>query len=446
GLATAGHAAAQPVHIVESGPAAGVVGAAALAEALGEPRLITFDMGGTTAKAGLVEHGSIGRTEALEVGAGVMAGSRLLVGAGYLLKLPAIDLAEVGAGGGSLCRLDPAGAPKVGPDSAGAVPGPVCYRQGGQEPTITDCNLALGYLDPAGLAGGALPLDMEAARAVIATRLAAPLGLSVEAAAAGMIRLAAASMMRAIRAVTVERGRDPREFALLAFGGNGPLFATAIAEALGITRVIVPPLPGVFSAFGLLVARMEHHLTQSLRARLPGADPAPLRAALAALEAEATRRLHHDGFPPARQTRQRAALARYLGQSSEIPVPLPAGEAWPEALPELFACAHEATYGFRADPGEPVELMGLAVTAAGRPEAPLLPAAIPPATQPTPAWRRAWFPDQGWTETPVTDRAGLRALGAGPLIVQEYDATTLVPAGWHAALDGFGAIRLHRRP
>jgi N-methylhydantoinase A len=261
-----------------------------------------------------------------------------------------------------------------------------------------------------------------------------------------MIRLAAAAMMRAIRAVTVERGRDPRDFALLAFGGNGPLFATAIAEALGIARIIVPPLPGVFSAFGLLVARMEHHLTRSLRARLPGADPAPLRAALAALDAEAGRRLQADGFPPARQTLRRAALARYLGQSSEIPVPLPDGADWPAALPERFAQAHEATYGFRADAGEPVELMGLAVTAAGLGEAPLVPAAIPPAAAPTPARRRAWFPESAWVETRVTDRAGLRQPAHGPLIVQEYDATTLVPAGWDAALDAFGAIRLRHRP
>ena len=244
-----------------------MVGGAALADRLDEPRVITFDMGGTTAKAGLVENGEVLRSEALEVGAGVMAGSRLLVGAGYLLKLPAIDLAEVGAGGGSICRLDAGGAPKVGPDSAGAEPGPVCYGRGGTEPTITDCNLVLGYLDPAGLVGGALKLDVEAARAAIARSLAEPLHRSVEEAAYGMLRLASASMMRAIRAVSVERGRDPRQFALLAFGGNGPLFAAAIAAELGITRVIVPPLPGVFSAFGLLVADTEHHATRSLRMR-----------------------------------------------------------------------------------------------------------------------------------------------------------------------------------
>ncbi|MDE2581607.1 MAG: hydantoinase/oxoprolinase family protein, partial [Rhodospirillales bacterium] len=445
GLASAEFAAAQPVHIIESGPAAGVVGSKALAGALEEPRLITFDMGGTTAKAGLVENGEVLRTEALEVGAGVMAGSRLLVGAGYLLKLPAIDLAEVGAGGGSICRLDAAGAPKVGPESAGADPGPVCYGAGGTEPTITDCNLVLGYLDPGGLVGGAMRLDPKAAREAVAAKLARPLGLSVEAAASGMLRLAAASMMRAIRAVSVERGRDPRDFALLAFGGNGGLFAAAIAAELGIGRVIVPPLPGVFSAFGLLVAETEHHASRSLRAVAGEADPGAVGAALAALEAEGLARLAADGFAQGRCVLRRAALARYVGQSSEISVALPAGDAagWLAALPALFGAAHERTYGFRAGEAEPVELMGLSVIARGLPEAPRLPAAIPPAAADVPASRRAWFEGAGWVETPVVDRAGLAAgTLRGPLIVQEYDATCLVPAGAEAAVDRFGAIRV----
>ncbi|MBW4093578.1 MAG: hydantoinase/oxoprolinase family protein [Proteobacteria bacterium] len=445
GLASAGFAAAQPVHIIESGPAAGVVGAAALAATLGEPRLITFDMGGTTAKAGLVENGEVLRTEALEVGAGVMAGSRLLVGAGYLLKLPAIDLAEVGAGGGSICRLDAAGAPKVGPESAGADPGPVCYGVGGTDPTITDCNLVLGYLDPGGLVGGAMKLDLAAARAAVATRLAEPLGLTIEAAAAGMLRVAAASMMRAIRAVSVERGRDPRDFALLAFGGNGGLFAAAIAAELGIRRIIVPPLSGVFSAFGLLVAETEHHATRSLRAPLAGADAGPIGAALEALEQEGLARLAADGFPPARCMLRRSALARYVGQSSEITVPLPPGpaDAWLAGLPERFGAEHERTYGFRAGPEEPVELMGLAVIARGVANAPRVPATIPPAAANVPPTRRAWFADTGWVETKVTDRAGLAAKPLrGPAIIQEYDATCLVPASAEASLDPFGAIRL----
>ena len=452
GLATAGFAAAQPARIVESGPAAGVVGGAALAKRLGEARVVTFDMGGTTAKAGLVEDGEAARTEAMEIGAGVMAGSRLLVGAGYMLKLPAIDLAEVGAGGGSLCRLDAAGAPKVGPESAGADPGPVCYAKGGTVATITDCNLVLGYLDPAGLAGGALPLDVAAARAAVARDLAGPMGCGIEPAAWGMLRVASANMMRAIRAVSVERGRDPRDAALLAFGGNGPLFAAWIAAELGVRRIIVPPMPGVFSAFGLLVAESEHHATRSLRMLVEQADPGTLQAALDQLAAEGAARLAEDGFPPERHVFQRAAMARYLGQSSETAVALPDGGAAEllRALPELFGAEHARTYGFRAPPEEPVELVAVSVTARGLPDRPRLPDAVPPAVPPArcevPAGRHAWFPGAGWMEIPVLDRESVAGQKRrGPLIVQEYDATCLVPEGAAVTVDGFGNLRVTLR-
>ncbi len=449
GLASASFAAAQPAHIVESGPAAGVVGGAALAARLGEDRVITFDMGGTTAKAGLVENGEVLRSEALEVGGGVMTGSRLLVGAGYMLKLPAIDLAEVGAGGGSICRLDAAGAPKVGPESAGADPGPACYGRGGILPTITDCNLVLGYLDPAGLAGGALPLDAAAAREAVAQYLAKPMGCSVEEAAFGMLRLAAATMMRAIRAVSVERGRDPRQFTLLAFGGNGPLFAAAIAAELGIRLVLIPPMPGLFSAFGLLVGDTEHHVSRSLRLRI-GATPAPNEIArvqdlLNALTATGTERLREDGFNGDCSAFILSGAARYVGQSTEIPVKLPTTDAATllSELPELFAAEHERTYGFRAPADEPVELMGLSLIARGIPDSPRLPAAIPPAAARVPASRLAWFPGQGWIETKVLDRASLTSTTLpGPLIIQEYDATCLVPPNATASLDPFGNICL----
>jgi N-methylhydantoinase A len=444
GLASASFAAESPAHIIESGPAAGVVGGAALARRLDEPRIITFDMGGTTAKAGLVENGEVLRSEAIEVGGGVMAGSRLLVGAGYMLKLPAIDLAEVGAGGGSICRLDSAGAPKVGPDSAGASPGPVCYGKGGTAPTITDCNMVLGYLDPGGLTGGAMRLDLEAARVAVHRDLAVPLGLSIEAAAHGMLRLASATMMRAIRAVSVERGRDPREFAMLAFGGNGPLFAAGLAAELGIVRVIIPPLPGVFSAFGLLVADAEHHARQSIRVRLDAADPAHIGGIIAALTKAGLQRLVRDGFSADQQVSQRAASARYAGQSSEIEVALPAGEITPGLIAALFAAEHERTYGFRAPDGEPVELIGLSVMARGLPEQPRLPRRVPPFTQAVPTSRRTWFADDGWVDTPVIDRAGLSGTVAGPMIIQEYDATCLVPKGMTVRLDDFGNIRLTR--
>ena len=400
GLASAEFAAAAPAHIIESGPAAGVVGGAALARRLDEPRLITFDMGGTTAKAGLVEDGEVLRSEAIEVGGGVMVGSRLLVGAGYLLKLPAIDLAEVGAGGGSICRLDAAGAPKVGPDSAGADPGPVCYGRGGTAPTITDCNLVLGYLDPGGLVGGALKLDLDAARGGDRARPGrADAAARSRQAAFGMLRLASATMMRAIRAVSVERGRDPRQFALLAFGGNGPLFAAGIAAELGIGRVIVPPMPGVFSAFGLLVADTEHHASRSLRMRLDAADPAQIAAVLAALTAgrrrpAGARRLSRPSAGRSAPPRWPAMSASRARSRCRCRTARRRSCCWRE-LPARFGAEHERTYGFRAPADEPVELIGLSVIARGLPDRPRLPARIPPVPSVVPASRRAWFPEAG---------------------------------------------------
>ncbi len=443
GLASPEFAAHFPAHIVESGPAAGVVGAAALARLLGEERLISFDMGGTTAKAGLVEAGEVLRAEAMEVGGGVLAGARLLVGAGYMLKLPAIDLAEVGAGGGSICTIDAAGAPQVGPESAGAEPGPVCYGRGGTLPTITDCNLVLGYLDPAGLAGGVVRLDRAAAAGAIEARIARPLGLSLAAAAHGMLRLAAASMMRAVRAVTVERGRDPRDFSLLAFGGNGGLFAASMAAELGIARIIVPPLPGLFSAFGLLVADTEHHLARSFRTRVGEAEPKAVAAVLGALTAEADARLDAEGFAPERRRLAFSALARYAGQSSEIAVRLANGQSLAENFSEEFAHAHERTYGFRAPAGEAVEIVGFSLIARGVPEEARLPERLAPAEADAEQRRSCWFPDSGWREVRILGRRALgAAAAAGPMIVQEYDATTLVPPGASAMRDDFGNIRI----
>jgi N-methylhydantoinase A len=285
-------------------------------------------------------------------------------------------------------------------------------------------------------------LDLQAARAAISRDLAEPLGLSVEEAAHGMLRLASATMMRAIRAVSVERGRDPRQFTMLAFGGNGPLFAAGIASELGISRIIIPPLPGVFSAFGLLVADAEHHARQSIRVQLDVADPDRINRIIAGLTDAGRHRLASDGFAPARQVFQRAASVRYAGQSSEIEVGLPDGAVTPETIAELFADEHEKTYGFRAPAGEAVELIGLSVMARGLPEQPRLPTRIRPFAQAVPAARRAWFAGEGWVDTKVTDRAGLTGSVRGPLIVQEYDATCLVPKGMTAQVDDFGNIRL----
>ena len=244
GLMTANAAAERPCNIIESGPAAGVVGAQALARKMGLSKIISFDMGGTTAKASIIENGEVTRSPEYAVGAGIMIGSRLLTGAGYPLKIPAIDLAEVGAGGGSHIWIDPAGSLQVGPSSAGAVPGPVCYELGGTEPTVTDANVVLGYLNPEALCGGEVRINSKKSWEALEKKIAHPLHQTVEDAAYGTHRIAASNMIRAIKAVSSERGRDVRDYALFAFGGNGPLFAAVLAEALQMKRIVVPPSPG----------------------------------------------------------------------------------------------------------------------------------------------------------------------------------------------------------
>ena len=447
GLTSADEAARRPVNIVESGPAGGVVGALAMAADIGRDDLVTFDMGGTTAKAALIEGGIISRSAEFQVGGGILTGSRLMTGAGYLVRMPAIDLAEVGAGGGSLIAIDAGGSMQVGPESAGADPGPVCYGTGGSAPTITDANVALGYLNPHHLVGGALPIDAARAVDALKRQIAQPLGVSVEEAAYGAHRIVASNMIRAIRAVSTERGRDPRGYTLVAFGGNGPVFGAAMARALDIRRVVVPPAPGLFSSFGLLTADVEHHLSRTFRALLRGLDKGALNQAWDALVAEARRRLAADDYGGEAARIERHASLHYQGQTYELTVPVPDGpldDAALAALEEAFGAEHERTYGHRAGPEEPVELVTLRVLGRGvRPGAPPLRigAAAGPAS--APATRRAYFgPESGWCEAAVVGRADLAQAREGPLIVEEYDATCVVPPGVHAALNEAGCIAL----
>ena len=296
GLTTAEMASEMPVHVIESGPVAGVVGAQALARKIGLRKVITFDMGGTTAKASIIENGEVTRATEYSVGAGIMIGSRLLSGAGYLLKVPAIDLAEVGAGGGSHVWIDPAGSLQVGPSSAGAVPGPVCYDIGGNEATVTDANVVLGYLNAEYLVGGALKINARKARDVFREKIARPLGVPVEHAAYGTHQIAASNMIRAIKVVSSERGRDVRDYALFAFGGNGPLFAAVTAEALQMRRIVVPPSPGVFSSFGLLFSEIEHHHSRTFWRVVRDTDTGVIAEAITNLESEALAALEAQGF------------------------------------------------------------------------------------------------------------------------------------------------------
>ena len=447
GLTSAEEAARRPVNIVESGPAGGVVGALAMAGDIGQDDLVTFDMGGTTAKAALIEGGVISRSAEFQVGGGILTGSRLMTGAGYLVRMPAIDLAEVGAGGGSLIAIDAGGSMQVGPESAGADPGPVCYGQGGTAPTITDANVALGYLNPDYLVGGALPIDAAKAIDALRTQIAAPLGVSVEEAAFGAHRIVASNMIRAIRAVSTERGRDPRGYTLVAFGGNGPVFGAAMAQALDIRRVVVPPAPGLFSSFGLLTADVEHHLARTFRELLRGIDKAALNARWDALAEDARQRLAADGYGGEAGGIERHASLHYQGQTYELTVPVPDGpldDAVLAALEEAFHAEHERTYGHRAGAEEPVELVTLRVLGRGR-----RPAAPPPRIDhgagraPGTATRRAYFgPEHGWCGATVIGRADLAEGREGPLIVEEYDATCVVPPGVSAALNAAGCIVL----
>jgi N-methylhydantoinase A len=431
------------------GPAGGVVGAQALARSIGLPKIITFDMGGTTAKASIVEDGELTRAHECEVGGGVIAGSRLLTGAGYTLKVPAVDLAEVGAGGGSVVWIDAGRALQVGPNSAGAMPGPVCYGLGGTEPTITDASAVLGYINPDYLVGGSVRLNAEGSRTALVEKIARPLGLSVEQAAYGAHEIATANMIRAIKAVSTERGRDPREFALLAFGGNGPLFAARMAEALGIGRIVVPPSPGLFSSFGLLYARVEHHYSRTFRRLLRIVEHDELTGAWSDMEFEARAQLAAEGFEGEQVRIERQANLQYQGQTFELTVPVPDGpldERAIAAIEEAFGQEHERTYGHRAGVDEPVELVTITVIAREAGERPNVPTRLEPrrSQRPSrPTSRRAYFgPSFGWRETPILRRDDLASIQSGPLVIEEYDATCLVPPGARVWLDEFANISI----
>ena len=445
-------AARKPMYCIESGPAAGVIGAAEIGARLGQADLISFDMGGTTAKASIVEGGQVLLAPECEVGGGMNAGHRLLRGAGYVLRVPTIDIAEVSAGGGSIAWVDRAGGLQIGPRSAGAVPGPVCYAAGGTEPTVSDADVALGFLNPEHLLGGSFPIDAGRARAALHERLAAPAGLTETETAWGVHTLANVKMGGALRAVSSERGRDPRRFAMIAFGGSGPVHAAGLAASLGIGHVIVPPSPGVFSAFGLLFAEVEHHFVQTLNQPLAALDVEQANAILDRIGGECRVLLAREGFVGARQRLQIQVDARYEGQTSELTVDLPVERFSIAALPAIkaaFAREHRRSYGYSVE--EPVQVASLRVigrgishrdrSAAGAGG----PGVAPPASPACPPGeRRVYFgPGHGWLSTPVVGRAALGAGGsAGPLIVEEYDSTTVVPPGWRAAAAAHGCMAL----
>ena len=446
GLTTSEAASRLPMHIIESGPAGGVIGSQSIANASGIENVITFDMGGTTAKTSMITRGEVTRALDMQVGGGIMHGSRLMTGAGYALKVPAIDLAEVGAGGGSILSIDAGGSLKAGPESAAASPGPVCYDAGGKQPTITDANVILGYINPDHLVGGAVKLNKEKASQVFKEKIADPLGLSLDAAAYGAHLISASNMIRAIKAVSTERGRDPRSYSLFAFGGNGPLFAAGMAQSIGISRVVIPPSPGLFSSFGLLYADVEHHYSRTFRTLLSDADPAVLNRAWNGLAKEALEELKNEGFAGSQADIERSASLHYKGQIYELSVPAPQGKLDNDKLLELaerFGQEHEIVYGHRAGPEEPVELVNIAVIGRGIPETSRVPRGLKTEKLDSlkSVSRLAYFGEgHGWLDTSIITRSSLEKSVPGPAIVEEYDATCLIPPGASAKLDKFGNI------
>ncbi len=435
---------AKPAQIVESGPAAGVIGAAYLGARAFYPDIITFDMGGTTAKASLIENGRVVTTDEYEVGGGISLSSKLAKGGGYALKLPVIDVAEVGAGGGSIVWVDPGGALKVGPRSAGAVPGPACHGAGGEDATVTDANVVLGFLNQTALAGGAVPIDADLARAAL-SKVAATLKCGVLDAAHGVHRLANATMMRAVKAVSTYRGRDPRDFTLFAFGGNGGVHAAALARELQIRRVVVPLGAGVFSAVGLLFANIEVTRSIAFPRALDDVAPAKIDARFRDIEADVLAELDggalvsHEGAT----LRWRADL-RYAGQGFELSVDVARGVETADdmaAIRHAFEREHERGYGHLLD-GRRIDLVTLRVIGSLPHGGPDRLAPIPPGTEGPAAVRPVYFgPEQGLRDTPVIGRGGLGPMARhGPLVIEEYEGTTIVPPDATAMLDAHGNI------
>jgi N-methylhydantoinase A len=442
-----------PAYCIESGPAAGAVGAAALGRMLGLVNIIAFDMGGTTAKACLIEDGEPRQTDQLEVGAALNAGQRLLSGGGYVVRAPAIDLAEIGAGGGSVAWIDAGGALRVGPRSAGAMPGPACYGRGGTAPTVTDANVVLGFLNRSHLLDGAMPIDGMAAHTAIEAGIAGPLGLAVHEAAYGVHEVANATMVRAVQAVTSEIGRAPGDFTMLAFGGSGPVHAASLALHAGIAHIVVPPASGVFSAFGLLFTRIEHRLVRTCSVDAAQADAQSLNLLATDLRSEAQELMAAEGLGPHESEHRFQLDLRYRGQSSELPIYIkpPFSSANLAQAVQSFHAEHERTYGYHS-PNEPTQIVNLRLRVCARDDETVAvqaerinPGNHAPSGRDAPR-RRIFFGRRwGWQEAPVLRREALVA-SVGPLVVEEYDTTIVVPPGARVRRDDTGSVHIDLSP
>jgi N-methylhydantoinase A len=421
-----------PVQIIESGPAAGVLAAAHIGRLTDHSKIISFDMGGTTAKAGLIEDHEPRTVSRFQAGE-------------WLLGIPSLDLVEIGSGGGSIAWIDPSRMLKVGPQSAGADPGPACYPDGGSAPTVTDADLVLGWLNPQFFLGGKMKLDLAAAQRAIRARVAEPLGLDVIDAADGIVKIVNSHMVEALRLVTVARGEDPREFAMVAFGGCGPVHAAKLAEELRIAKVIVPPAPGVASAMGLLVSDLKREYTRTRVSDLDLVRPADVQSYFDVLEQTAREEMAGEKIPAHSILFERALELRYAIQKYELSVPVRNGaltESDKATWRQLFDGRHEQHYGTRAD-DQRVEIVNYRLTAKvplPKPDPPHYPLQGESSTAALKGHRQAYF--DGWVQCPVyaRDKLGNGNRLAGPAIIEQVDSTIVIYPAQRASVDRFGNV------
>jgi len=442
GLFPLDHARRECVRMLESGPAAGVIGAQAICAQLGLGDAIAFDMGGTTAKAGVINDGK------------PLTSSSALIG-GYEkalpIQIPMIDIFEVGTGGGSIARLEVGNALRVGPQSAGSIPGPVCYQRGGTEPTVTDANLLLGRLDEHNFLGGEMLLDKDRAYRAMQTKIGDPLDIDPVRAADGILRIAVTSMSHAVKAVTTERGLDAGSFTMVVYGGAGPLHASAIARELGIRKVLIPFAPGYFSAYGMLFSDLRYDYVRSVFRKLDDVSFEEIEAIYAGMEAEGRAALAQSAVAPESIVIERAADMRYVGQEHAVAVDLPTEFFERQdrgAIKQRFDAVHNVRYGTSA-PGEPADLVSLRVTVLGVMRKPPRHAveegsAVPP-DEALRARKDVYFRSAaGFVATPVYKRHLLRSGNriTGPALVEEHASTTVVQPGDEVLVDAFGNLQI----
>jgi N-methylhydantoinase A len=444
GLSDVALARQQCIQMLESGPAGGVVGTMVLCDALDVENAIAFDMGGTTAKACVVQRGVPSLSPDYFIGG---------YNEGLAIRIPVLDIVEVGTGGGSIAWLDEGGALHVGPRSAGAEPGPACYGRGGTEPTVTDANALLGRLSPEAFMGGEMDLEVDLAEQAMRNRVAEPLGVNSERAAAGILEIATSSMANAVRSVTLQRGLDPRDFTLFAYGGGGPLHGAAVARELQIGTVVIPEAPGLFSALGMLLADLRRDYVQTLFARLDNVSMETLEREFQSLEAEGRAALESSGIPSDRVVFERAADMRYVGQEHSVAVRMPAhigDESDRATIKRLFDEVHQQRFSHSA-PNESADVVSLRVTAIGQLAKPQLPRIhsgdrTPPA-QAQKGTRTILFAGFGEQTTTVWERSELLAgnVIAGPAVIEESASTTVVEPGDVATVNQFGHLVIRLR-